>query len=774
MRFSRPLAAFAFGAVACSLLPHQALWLMSYWPALLAILIVGFIADSRLRPCSVLLLATLLGALLFAAAVNRAELKMLAAECDGQFFELELSVQDMPERQLVRGQSQWRILSRLEGGDLSGCFGTKNPLIKLSYWASSSRAASAVLINQGDRIRAEVKLRRPHSNLNPGGFDYVAWLWRQDIQATGYIKTINDIQSAAEQNQQSTRGRIKQNIDDVLDGHRAHPLLLALLIGDRSGISDDLWTQARETGIAHLLAISGLHLGLLLAAVLLLVGAFFRLVPRVNGWPPALVMAPAVFAAAAYAGIAGWPLSAQRALLMIVVAWLAFAMNWRLPRFLAWIVALVLVLLWQPLAVLDGGFYLSFIAVAILLWAAPEKPPNTWQAKLALALKLQLALLLGLLPLQWWFFGGFSLLSFPLNLLVVPLFALFLMPALLLLGLLLFMAVPGSEALLLLMADLLGNLMLGLEWLHQLSAGSVVGWHIVGRPSGFQMLLLVFAIGLVLLPRALGLRGLGLTGLLVSLMATQADRALMEAGSFRITSFDAGQGTALLVQTHQHQLIYDTGAKWGSGNSAMRSMVLPALSKLGLSDIDKVVISHDDNDHAGGLEHLLEQYPQADVLGADDAPCLKGRRWNWNGVEFELLSPAAGLNNSNNQSCVIRIRSPYGSALLTGDIGQSVERRLLANEDIDVDWLLVPHHGSKSSSLPYFIKAVSADTAVITSGHNNRYGLPAAEVLTRYEQQSPATRLFNTANDGAVSSTFGPECRPCNRTERQQRRWWQR
>lgn len=772
MPFARPLAAFAAGAMVCAAWPQA--WL-AYWPALLILVLVSCLFISRLRPWLPVLLAAVLGALLFGSAVDRAQAKMLSAGCDGHVINLEFEIVGLPQHQINRGQPQWKLLAKPLNNPLSDCFKDTKALISLSFWAPRYGKTVPLLFNGGDQISAQVKLRRPHSSLNPGGFDYVAWLWRQDIYATGYIKSISNHLPGVPSN----RSVIKQKIDSALRGHGAHPLLLALLIGDRSSISHELWQQARETGVAHLLAISGLHLGLLVAAIFFLSSAFAGCLPRQRGWPSSVLLAPAVLAAVAYASLAGWPLSAQRALLMIVVAWLAFALNWRMPRFLAWSAALVLVLLWQPLAVLDGGFYLSFIAVAILLWAASARAPRHWHAKLAMAFKLQLALLVGLLPLQWWFFGGFSLISLPVNLLVVPLFALLLMPALLCLGLMLLLGIPGAELLLVWMADLLGVLLEWLAQLHQLSQGSFLGWQIVGRPTAGQMSLLVAAVLMLFMPRALGLRGLGLIVLLLGISVTPLSQywgggSLAHQGAFRITSFDAGQGTALLVETQKHRLIYDTGAKWGSGKSAMRSMILPSLATLGIRELDKIVISHDDNDHAGGLEHLLLEYPATVVSGTDPTPCHQGQQWLWDGVEFTVLSPAGGLNNSNNQSCVIRISSRYGSALLTGDISQTVERRLVASHTIDVDWLLVPHHGSKSSSHLSFINAVSADTAVITSGHNNRYGLPAADVLAKYQQQRPRLRLFNTADDGAVSSTFGPECRPCNQTERQNRRWWQR
>lgn len=787
MAWGSHMAAFAGGAIVAAHWPFTWLDSLPYGLLVLVIVLAGAIWQGW-RQLAGGVAAFAIGAVYFSAAVFHANAGMLQSHCDGQSVTARLLLHEAKVVTTTRGDSQWRLLVSPEKDSLSRCFKINQPNIRLSWWQRGD-ATRSLRLRVGDSIDAEVKLRRPHSQLNPGGFDYVAWLWRQDIQATGYIKQIKqhraaDTPMAGPAASALGAARVQQQLDTVLADHPAKPVLKTLMLGDRSDVSPALWRQARETGIAHLLAISGLHLGLLVAAVMMLTLFISRRFPLQSGWSRFWLMLPAIAAATAYAALAGWPLSAQRALLMLMVAWVAFAWRWRVPVFTAWSLALGLVVLWQPLSVLDGGFYLSFAAVALLLWVAsnlrseevlPKRSASSLWQWAVLAVNLQFYLFLGLLPLQLWLFGGFSLLSLPLNLLLVPLFALVVMPLLLLLGLLLALNVIAADYLLLVVAEGLEPLLLGLAKLHQLSAGSIWGWQVIGRPNAWLLCLLGLSVLLWLLPRALALRGLAALLLAVGVWQLYQPAAdLAEPGRFRITSFDVGQGTALLVETQSHRMIYDTGPRWASGNSAMQMMVLPALGVLGVDLLDKVVISHDDNDHAGGLAPLITRFSSAELLGVESNPCQRGQEWHWDAVKFEVLSPLSGFNDSNNQSCVIRLSSQYGTALLTGDISASVERRLTKQTSLAADWLLVPHHGSKSSSHQSFINAVSADTAVITSGYKNRYRLPAPEVVARYQASEPSMRLYNTATDGAIRSVFGPGCGPCNQTEKQQRRWWQR
>lgn len=764
----------ALGAIAASAWPTgKAAWAIGLLVCLAATTL--FLVYKRRWHLVVYLLAALVGASVFVVTVKQQQRSMLAPGCDGKTFTGGLKITSLP---VAKGQ-QWQFIATThkaenipEGSsELARCFASTPAAIKLSWWQAANVAYTP---KQGDTLTATFKLRRPYSSLNPGGFDYVAWLWRQQVNATGYIKSLEEYRSSAKT---SLRSGLERRINDVLEGHVARPLVLALTVGQRSELSQDLWRAARHTGLSHLLAISGLHLGLIAAAFLFFTKLLSRQFPRERGWSLAWLLAPSMAAASVYAYLAGWPLSTQRAWVMLLVFWLATWVNWRMPRYLPWAVALALCLLLQPLNVLDGGFYLSFAAVAVLLWFTVGASGASWRGRVAWALKLQTVLLLGLLPFQLQFFGGFSLLALPLNLLFIPPFALLVLPALLAVCAGLMLGIELANHGLLFIADILAlcqNALLNIEeW-----AGEYwFAWQLVGQPHWPQAMLLCVALLALALPKGLGVRAVGFVIALAATVSVfvSSPASDLDDAEFRITSFDAGQGTALLIQTKNHNVMYDTAAAWRSGGSAMQTMVLPALANMGIKSLNLIIVSHDDNDHVGGLPALLAQYPGSQIIGLESAPCTVGFTKISAGVSFEVLSPSGGVNNHNDQSCVIKISSKFGTALLTGDISRQVEARLLEdNAAIAADWLLVPHHGSASSSSAAFINAVRPNTAVITSGHNNRYRLPAAKVVDRYQKLLPTLALFNTAEDGAVVSEFSAGCQPCNAAMSDDLRWWQR
>lgn len=760
--------AFASGAVSASLWPASSNigdFLLAGASAIL-FAIIGRLARPSWRCLLATTFAFICGVLLFVGAALTHQKLMLAPSCDGKSFPLTFQIDSLPSQS---GQ-QWRFLARLSSAGLPACLSSKASGIKLSWW---QRDGDAYQPQKGDLLTATVVLRRPHSSLNPGGFDYVAWLWRQQLHATGYIKSLTTVDASPKQ---GIRSQLEQTIKRLLPDHPAQPLVLALSMGIRDGISNGTWRAARETGLSHLLAISGLHLGLIAAAILWFTQRLSRQLPRERGWNIAWLMLPAMLAASFYAYMAGWPLSTQRAWIMLLVFWLAAGLNWRIPRFHAWAFALLVCLVLQPLNVLDGGFYLSFSAVAVLLWFVPSVAPRARRQRVWSAISLQAALLLALLPLQLSFFAGFSWIALPLNLLMIPPFALVILPALLLVCLGLMLNIAVAEQGLWLVAESLRvfqDLILAAQ---KLSEDRWFGWQLLGQPSWSLWALLCCSLLFLAMPKGLGLRLLAIPALLLSIGLNLAgNRTQVPEGGFILSSFDAGQSTAVLIQTQHTNILYDTAAAWRGGGSAMQTMLLPAMANMGVDQLDWVIISHDDNDHIGGLPALLTQYPEVSVIGNEPFPCKAGFSIQADGVTLQALSPSSGLNDHNDQSCVIRVSSPFGTALLTGDISKRAEKQLLASgAPLKADWLLVPHHGSRSSSSKPFIKAVLPNTAVITSGHNNRYGLPAAEVIRRYQQADSEIQLLNTAQQGAIRSEFSAKCQPCNSTQRDSQRWWQR
>lgn len=747
------------GAMAAALWPQN--WLNLANPVLVVVAFAAIFAccKSNTRSLGIGLLTGLAGAGLFIEAVTRQQANMLAADCDNQTITAEFKVTGLPEQ---KGRQQ-RLWVSSNSDSLQHCFKTFPASIRLSYWQPQQS------LQQGDTFTASVKLRRPHSNSNPGGFDYVAWLWRKGVNASGYIKSLDSVAPA---DSISLRDRLRQQIDRVLAGHPAKGWVEALSFGYRANVTPPQWQQARETGLAHLLAISGLHLGLVAGALLLLMALVAKIIPRDQPWPSLVFFAPALVGTAFYATLAGWPLSTQRAWLMLCLFVLAAIVNWRLPKFMAWAVAALLCLVWQPLNVIDAGFYLSFAAVWVLLWFS--QAAQTLGGKLWLACKLQFALLLGMLPLQLWFFGGFSLLSVPMNLVFVPLLALLLLPALLIVSAGLLVNLAIADIGLVWIADSIYLFQRLLEWVHQATAGYWFAWQALGRPPAVLWLLILAATLVVMLPRGLALRIPASVVLMAALIGLFKPAAKLTESEFSITAFDAGQGTALLVQTASHNMIYDTGAAWRSGGSAMQSMILPSMSALGVKRLDLAVISHSDNDHAGGLDALLSRYPNTKVVGGSTSVCAKGFKQSFDKVLIEAIWPLQGVHEDNDDSCVLRLSSSYGVALLTGDISRKVEAKLVTQQaDLAADWLLVPHHGSKTSSSEGFINSVRPSVAVITSGYNNRYQLPAKEVTARYQRLLPELTLLNTADSGAIRTNFTKHCQPCVTTQHQQKRWWQ-
>ena len=764
MKFKLVATSIAFAAGAVFAANWAANWQAYFAPALICYSLVLLALVLNRHASALPIVAFGVGATLFIVTALSYQQKTLPLDCDGTTVSADFLVDDLVE---TNGQQQRLLLRPLRIPESAKHCLAEDSKFRISYWRRSSEAHQ---LHYGDEVSASIKLRKPHSSLNPGGFNYVSWLWRKEVFATGYIKTITDISPAT---RDSIRSELNEDIQRVLQYHPSKGMVLALALAERHELTDQQWRQARETGLAHLLAISGLHLGLVAGLVLLIAALIGRLFVMEYGLAAWLVGFPAVVAAGFYASLAGWPLSTQRAWLMLLVFAVAAAVNWRTPKFYPWAFALVLCVLMQPLNVLDAGFYLSFGAVALLLWFL-NQPAIGIIGKLKQTIWLQLVLLVGMLPMQLWFFGGFSLLALPLNLIVVPLFTFIVLPLLLLSCLGLLLDLTSAEQLLVWVADILQLFESALAHAHSFSNGSWYSWQLLGQPDPAVFVLLLAGLFLFALPAGLKTRLLAAPLLLAVTYSLFSGNKSLEAGEFRLTAFDAGQGTALLIETARHSSIYDTGAGWRSGGSAMQSMVLPALATMGINTVDAAIISHNDNDHAGGLDDLKMHYPNIEVIGGDVSFCGEGFAREYDNVSIQALWPNHGANTGNDQSCVIYIQSAYGSALLTGDISRKVETQLIQQEKLQpVDWLLVPHHGSKTSSSLAFINAVRPEVAVITSGHNNRYGLPAKTVVERYRNALPSTRLLNTAVAGAISSEFTKQCRGCTTTQSEQKRWWQ-
>ena len=555
------------------------------------------------------------------------------------------------------------------------------------------------------------------------------------------------------------RWRLARAIDEaVVEPHRA-AVIRALAVADRSGLVPAQWTLVRTTGTAHLLAISGLHVALSAA----LAFAVCRVLAGIVGWYwqgyPALRLAwiGACAAALLYAGLAGFGVPARRAALMVALATFAALRGRRAISLRSLLVALAVMVTLDPFALLGEGLWLSFCAVAVLLWQGLRAggTPSPWQR----AGRAHVALAIGMAPLLGAVFGAVPVIAPFTNFLAVPWCSVLVVP-LVLAGIALMPCSPPLAALAWDMAARLwGWLERLLEWAAapqlELALGTLAG------PA-----LAPLALGLVLfaLPRGLGLRRLALL-LCASLFAARTPPPA--PGAFEVDVLDVGQGLAVLVRTRQHVLLYDAGPRWWrSGDDAGRAVVVPALRRQRIAQLDTLVVSHTDNDHVGGLASVLAAVP-ADALYAPPRAVLPGRApvascagaadWVWDGVRFRWLDSgvagAAGTTR-NDGSCVLLVESAHGRLLLSGDIERRAEAALLARHgaELAAAVLVVPHHGSSTSSSPAFLAAVAPEVAIVTTGFRNRYGLPDAAVVARY--RAIGTRILDTARDGAVRVRF--------------------
>ncbi|MBL8318847.1 MAG: DNA internalization-related competence protein ComEC/Rec2 [Burkholderiaceae bacterium] len=631
----------------------------------------------------------------------------------------------------------------------------------------------AVEVRAGQRWRFTVRLRQPHGNFNPHGFDAELWLFEQGVGATGYVRSrAGDLAqplaeragAPVERARQAVRDAIARHVDD---GARAG-VLAALAVGDQGAIERDDWALFRDTGIAHLMSISGLHVTMFAWLAAALLGWLWRRSPRLMLWLNAPLAARwgGVAAAAAYALLAGWGVPAQRTVVMLAVVALLRSAALRWPLHAVLLAAALAVVALDPWALLQPGFWLSFAAVGLLAaaepalhaalheaqaphpQAGPSPPPvprgAAWAYRLRMAgsaaLRQQAVATVGLAPLSLVFFQQLSLVGFVANLVAIPLVTLVITP--LALGGMLWPWLWQAAA-----AVLQGLAVL----LHALAAWPGAVWTAAAAPPWAVAAGLLGA-ALAVLPLPWRLRALALP-LLLPLLAPPL--APPPPGRFELVAADVGQGTAVLVRTRRHLLVYDSGPGFSPEADAGGRLLLPLLRARGERRIDRLMLSHRDSDHTGGAAALLAALPVAQLhtslepdhellaRGVPHQHCEAGQSWQWDGVDFQVLHPTpadrAAAANANALSCVLRIAGTQARALLTGDLEAAGEAALLARAAggadapaLRAELLLVPHHGSRTSSSAAFIAAVAPRMAVVQAGYRSRYGHPAPEVLARY------------------------------------------
>ncbi|MCH8174877.1 MAG: DNA internalization-related competence protein ComEC/Rec2 [Proteobacteria bacterium] len=635
-------------------------------------------------------------------------------------------------------------------------------VILLNYYGEAS-------IRGGQRWQFLVRLNQAHGFANPASFDYEAWLFQQAITAKGYVRTSADNQLLAARSLSLTtlrsqlRSRVQAAVADLAHGG----IILALILGDRSEISQASWQQLTDAGINHLFVISGLHIGLIALAVFALADKLIRLLPATLLRLPAQKFGAilAILAAVAYGLLAGFTLPTQRAMIMIVVFMLGYLANRPLAISIRYLLALALVMTLNPLAVVSAGFWFSFIAVAALLLCLdlPRRDgheASTGSRIIHRYIKPQLIVFVALaLPLIFWT-QQLPLLSPLINVFAIPLVALFVVPLCLLALLFLFINGALAQGLMFTADATLAAFFGFVEWiLAVVGSGAVV--H-PAAPSLPIMVVLSFAALLLLLPKGVGNRCLAFA-LCLPLFSPAPDK--FEPARLKLHFLDVGQGLAVVVQSRHHVLIYDTGANLSPEFNIGSAVIAPFLKQSGIGRVDLVVISHADNDHAGGLSGLMENVEIGAIISSDvslgatmaiDA-CHEYDAWTWDQVEFQFLGAYAEAASNNDNSCVLQIAVGRHRILLPGDIERFSERQLAINygDTLRSTILAAPHHGSKTSSSYAFIKMVDPEVVVFSAGYRNSFGHPHPEIVARYRRAG--ARVLNTSDTGMISFSFDTE-----------------
>jgi competence protein ComEC len=753
------LAALAFAAGAAFLQLQAAL------PSLLWAAMVPLLALAGLRYRIALIPAAAAAGFCWAAAAAHWRMAdWLAAELEGRDLAVVGVVSSLP----ALAERSVRFEFDVEGAD-----GARVPRRVLLAWYRSGgqEDGAAVLsaVHPGERWQFTVRLRRPHGLVNPFGFDYEAWLLERGVGATGYVRSRSEPRRLGYRDSfldrvEQAREAVRDRFMSALGATPAAGILAAHAVGDQRAISREEWQLFNRTGVTHLMSISGLHVTLVSGLAAWLVSWLWRRVPALVLRVPARKAAAvaAIFAALGYTlqppnADPPHPTYSNHT----HVANPLWSARESSPRR-----TLALIVLMDPWAPLSAGLWLSFGAVVLIFYVAAgyTDPGPKW----AQWTRVQWAITVGLAPAALILFGQVSIAGPLANALAIPLVSVVITPLALL------AAVLPLDALLQLCAWLVQWLLEFLEWCAALPA-ALWQQHV---PALWTVLVALAGAAWALAPRGVPWRASGLALMAPAFFSVAPAPA---AGDAWITAFDVGQGLAVLVRTQGHALLYDTGPAYGPESDSAARVVVPALRGEGVPALDVVVLSHEDNDKVGGALTVLESFEVASLasslpaghplngLAPNSRRCTAGDSWEWDGVRFEFLHPSRNdAARRNDQSCVLRVVARQRSMLLTGDIERAAEAEL-AEKSIRSDVLLVPHHGSRTSSTAQFIAAVSPGWAVVPVGYRSRFGHPNGEVLARYGAAGAA--ILRTDLDGAISVRLGDDFTIETERERRARYW---
>ena len=667
----------------------------------------------------------------------------LSAELQGQELLIQGDIIGLPEYNARRVRFDFQITQATV--PLPG-------KLRLSWYYPKQKIAA------GQSWQFYVKLKQPHGTLNPGGFDYEKWLFIRHIGATGYIRQAETARLLATKSTWSSISVLRQKTADLLAQQDISPASLALIkaltIGEKSQISVRQWQVLSNSGTNHLMAISGLHIGLIAGMVYWLVFKCWLLLPSNKYAAPQVAACFAFLAALFYAALAGFSIPTQRALIMLGTVMLTILMRRHVKTLNIFALALLVVLLLDPMAALSAGFYLSFLAVFCIVYVLAARVGR--EHHLLSSLKINSVVALSLLPVLLFFFQRISFIAPIANIIAVPVVSFVVVP-LSLLALALLHLVPETAALLLQFIDhVLQLLWQVLEYLVDLPMASIFR----PKPQFWQMIVAMLGVLLLLAPRGVPGRFLGIL-LLLPVVLVKAEKP--EQGEIKLTLLDVGQGLSVVVETAEHALVFDVGARFSAKFDMGRNVVLPYLYYRHITRLDKLIISHADNDHIGGANSLLNSLPIQNVLSSapgqlaayNATQCYAGYSWQWDQVSFQFLSPPGQLfQNENDNSCVLRIDTLNSSVLLTGDIERVAEGYLIQNagSSLAADILIAPHHGSNTSSSAAFLALVKPDIILIPADSPNRFGFPHTEVIERYKDI--AAKYYISGETGAISIAF--------------------
>jgi len=651
-----------------------------------------------------------------------------------------------------------------------------HPFVVRLSWQSPQ-----LTLKQGFEVRLKVKLKPAHGFANSGGFNYQIWLVTKNIVATGYV--VNSKDNLLLQNKSSFRQQQYDRLQQLIPEHYLSPLISALTLGERGGVTPEQWQVLKATGTQHLIAISGLHLGLVATSLFIFALFVIRITPlylfrttriaklvnQINAKHFAIFISLAV--TCYYAALSGYAIPTVRALLMLSLYWLSRIMgiNLSLTRWLLLVVFFVLIT--TPMSILSASFWLSFYAVCViflLLWRCTSYltvVKNTQKAKFVAFFKslfiLQLGLSLLLLPVTLFFYHQLSLVAFLANILAVPWMSFSAIP----LSLSAIIILPFSESISLwLFQWCLTSLEILWQWLSYLSQQP---WSLQSLAKS-QILTVSVIIFIFSICWFVQLKWRYYGYFLPFFFAIILNHLWLKPLGWQVTVLDVGHGLAVVIERDQHVILYDTGPKYPSGFNLADAAILPFLQQRGITKIDKIIISHNDNDHFGGLavlqqkiaikeiiynEVLKESVNEAFLPKTKQQHCLQGQRFTWQKLTFEQLWPTTVAGDDNDDSCIVRVSDGKRSVLLTGDASKKVERKLVKNKsNIEANIIIAPHHGSKSSSSELFLQAVKPQYAIFSSGYLNRWKMPVSSVLLNYHRNHIKT--YNTAESGMIQVKF--------------------